>query len=467
MKSDSNNRSAEPTVTFWGAAQSVTGSMHLVDTGTQRLLLDCGLVRGPREEAHPRNSHFPFDPTSIDAVLLSHAHVDHCGNLPNLVRQGFSGPIYCTPATRDLIGIMLADSARIQEENALVAGVMAGRAPAQTRRPLYNRADAERTVQQCLVVPYDQPWDIHPSLQLRFLDAGHILGSAIVSLTIAQAGRDYRLTFTGDLGRRGFPFLKDPSPVPAADLLISESTYGGRAHDPVESMAERMRDIVVRTRDRGGKVLIPAFSLGRTQVVVHYLQRWMARGVLPRLPIFVDSPLAAEIAHVYQRHPDLLREPPGEVDLEVEYLLSPDEARERSMQSDPCIIVASGGMCEGGRIVPHLRLHVDDPRFSIVLVSYQAPQTLGAQLLEKRPSVRFHGRTWNKWAEVVELNGFSGHADHNDFLTLLGPAVSTTKKVRLVHGEPPQAESLANALREQGFPDVAVPHREETVSLGG
>jgi metallo-beta-lactamase family protein len=465
MKSDFMNRLAVPTVTFYGAAQSVTGSMHLVETGTQRILLDCGLVRGRREEAHPRNSHFPFDPGSIDAVILSHAHVDHCGNLPNLVRQGFTGPICCTPATRDLIHIMLADSARIQEENALVAGVVGGRGLGHDRPMLYNRADAQRTMQQCIAIPYGQPWEIDPTVQVHFIDAGHILGSAIVSLTIAGAGRDHRLTFTGDLGRRGLSFLKSPSPVPAADLVISESTYGGRTHDTVEVMAAKMRDVVLRTRDRGGKVLIPAFSLGRTQIVVYYLQHWMAAGVLPRLPIYVDSPLAADIADTYRLYPDHFLNGALAEDSQVEYLLTAAEARERTLQREPCIVVASGGMCDGGRILQHLRLHVDDPRCSVVLVSYQAPHTLGAQLLEKRPNVRFHGRTWNKWAEVVELKGFSGHADHNDFLALLGPGAEGTGKVRLVHGEPPQAEALAVALRKQGFEDVAVPEREEMVSV--
>jgi metallo-beta-lactamase family protein len=440
--------------------------MHLVESGPYRLLLDCGLHRSAsRDEAHQRNRYFPFDPESIDAVILSHAHVDHCGNLPNLVRQGFSGPIFCTPSTQDLISVMLADTARIQESDAHVTATVGGRRSGEPRhRPLYTRQDASETVQRCVEVDYGEPVAINPDVQLRFTDAGHILGSAIVSLKLLHGGREYRLTFTGDLGRRGLPFLRDPSTVPAADLVISESTYGGRTHDSREGMAAKMSDVVRRTVARGGKVLIPAFSLGRTQIVLHYLRRWMADGMLPRLPVYVDSPLAEEISLIYDEYPDSV---PGEMDdgARVEFVQSQEEARMRSTQEEPCVIVASGGMCEGGRIVHHLRHHVDDPRSSVVLVSYQAPQSLGAMMLERRPTVSFHGRKWNKWAEVVELNGFSGHADQDDFKALFGSAVGLTGRVRLVHGELTQSEALAKTLGGMGFADVSVPGREEVVNV--
>jgi metallo-beta-lactamase family protein len=454
----------EPSVTFWGAAQSVTGSMHLVEIGSQRLLLDCGLVRGRRDEARQLHSRFPFDPATLDAVILSHAHTDHCGNLPNLVRQGFRGAIYCTPATRDLTAIMLADTGRIHEEDAVVAGIIGpGRMDETPHR--YTRGDVGRTIDQCIPIPYDHEFALSGDVQLRFMDAGHILGSALTVLTFRHAGRTHRLTFTGDLGRRGVPFLRPPPPVPAADLILCESTYGGRRHDSLEMMAAKMNKVVRGVLERGGKVLVPAFSLGRTQVVLHFLQRWMRDGILPRLPIYVDSPLAADIAAVYQRYGDAFEHLPAAGLPPVHYVRSPEEARELSMLAEPCVIVASGGMCEGGRILPHLRLHLDDPRCSIVLVSYQAPNSLGAQLLQLRPTVRFHGRTWNKWAEVVSISGFSGHADHDDFLALLGPALGETGKIRLVHGELPQAEALAADLRKMGFADVAVPRREEHVQV--
>jgi metallo-beta-lactamase family protein len=439
--------------------------MHLLEFAGRRVLLDCGLVRTThRHEARSRNRHFPFEPPTIDAVVLSHAHVDHCGNLPNLVRQGFHGPIYCTPATRDLIAVMLGDSARIQEETSATEAIV-GRPVAPERAPLYTRQDVWQTMQQCVAVPYGQLQIVSPGLQLRFLDAGHILGSAIVALTVAHGAKDYRITFTGDLGRRGLPFLRDPSTVPAADLLISESTYGGRAHQTVEEMAAKMSEVVRRTAARGGKVIIPAFSLGRTQVVVHYLRRWMSDGILPRLPLYVDSPLAARIAEIYPHHPELLHDAPTEEGPPVRFAVTHEESQELAAQTEPCIVVASGGMCDGGRVMQHLRHHVDDPRASIVLVSYQATHSVGAKLLERRPTVRFHGRTWNKWADVVELNGFSGHADQNDFLALLGPAAEDTGRVRLVHGEVPQSQALAKSLLQHGFRDVEVPELGETVAV--
>lgn len=462
MNPSFSNLTRHPQVTFLGAARCVTGSMHLVETGPHRLLLDCGLHRGPGDEPRRRNRHFPFDPRTIDAVILSHAHVDHCGNLPNLIRQGFAGPIYCTPATRDLIAVMLHDSARIQEDDARVANLVGGRATFD-RRPLFLREHVFQTIERCVPVEYDRAQAVNADVQLQFLDAGHILGSAVVTLQLTHAGRDYRLTFTGDLGRRGLPFLNDPTPLPAADLLICESTYGGRVHDSLPVMAERMGEIVRRTAARGGKVLIPAFSLGRTQVVLHYLHRWMAEGILPRLPIYVDSPLAAEIGLVYEEHATGLH--PGASAPPGEFLLSQEEAWFRTTEPGPSILIASGGMCDGGRIVQHLKHHIDDPRATLVLVSYQAPHSLGHQMLQRTPTVRFHGRTWNKWLDVVDLNGFSGHADREDFRALLDACVGRTGSVRLVHGDPEQSEALAGQLRTMGFADVAVPGLEEAVGM--
>ncbi|MFM7150891.1 MAG: MBL fold metallo-hydrolase, partial [Gemmataceae bacterium] len=417
MTASNRSSATSPRVTFYGAARSVTGSMHLVEVGPHRILLDCGLHRGPKEEVRALNRDFPFDPSRIDAVILSHAHIDHCGNLPNLVRQGFRGPIYCTPSTRDLISIMLADSARIQEDDAQVASMVGSRRHHGSRDPLYTRKHTAETIHRCVPVEYETPVAINSDVEFRLIDSGHLLGSAMVHLRLHNAGREYRLTFTGDLGRRGLPYLRDPSMVPTADLIVSESTYGGKTHDTVDAMAERIGDVVRRTAARSGKVLIPAFSLGRTQIVVHYLRRWMASGVLPRLPIYIDSPLAADIDLVHEEYSQFLDADAEEIP--AEFVHSNEEAIGRTLQKDPCVIVASGGMCEGGRIVAHLKHQIDDPRSSIILVSYQAPGTLGAQLMEKSPQVRFHGRTWNKWIEVTKVDGFSGHADQVDLRHLL------------------------------------------------
>jgi metallo-beta-lactamase family protein len=461
-------------VTFWGAAQSVTGSMHLVQAAGRKILLDCGIARGHHHAVPhpvPARVHFPFAPAELDAVVLSHAHIDHCGNLPNLVRHGFAGPIYCTPATADVTALMLHNSARIHEEEEFVRQVLAG---SEAPEAPAGRSHVAQVVRQCIPVPYEQPQTLAPDLELRLNNAGHILGSAIVVLTAATAGRTTRLVFTGDLGRRGAPLLADALPVPAADLVLSESTYGGRVLEPVTDAVGKLEEIVRRTVTRGGKVLVPAFSLGRTQVLVHVLQESMTAGRIPEVPVFVDSPLAADIADAYRRHPDSLDEATARRARErddflagkmVRYIRATEESKELTTRSEPCVIVAPGGMCEGGRVLQHLKYIVDDPRCSVVLVSYQAPNTPGRRLLERGPTVRFHGRKWNKWADVIYLAGFSGHADHNDLLAYLGPLAGGPTKLCLVHGEPEQAASLRRDLRARGVTDVTIPNRGETVRV--
>jgi metallo-beta-lactamase family protein len=467
MSSPSASDFPGPTVTFWGAAQAVTGSMHLVEAGGRKILLDCGLVRGARWEAHPTRRSFPFQPHEIDAVVLSHAHIDHCGHLPHLVRQGFAGPIYCTPATRDLVALMLADSARLREEDAFVQSVLGHAADPEPQRVSW-REEVHRTLRQCIAVPYHQPYDITGDIQLRLLDAGHILGSAMVVLRIA-GGRDATLVFTGDLGRRGSTLLHDPEPVPRADLVISESTYGGRRLDPLPAAEEKLAALVSAAIERGGKALIPAFSLGRTQLIVHFLQDGIRQGRLPAVPIFVDSPLAASIADVHRRYSECLNETAvrtaddGQAD--VHFVGSSEESKEVSARREPCVIVAPSGMCDGGRIVYHLKHHIDDPRCNVVLVSYQAPHSLGRRLLLPGPRIRIHGRFWNRWADVVELPGCSGHPDQEELLKFLTPLAGTSARVRLIHGELEQAEALARALRVRGVDDVAVPAPGETVRL--
>jgi metallo-beta-lactamase family protein len=460
--------SSEPAVTFWGAALSVTGSMHLLESAGRKILLDCGSVRSPRFESRRAPHDFPFVPSAIDAVILSHAHIDHCGNLPQLVHQGFTGPIYCTPATRDLITLMLADSARIQEEEAFVQAVIEPAGVPELPRPS-RRQDVQRTLQQCVTVPYDQPYQLGGDIQLRLVNAGHILGSATIALTMNGPGRERTLTFTGDLGRLEAPLLPDPSPIPPGDLVLCESTYGGRVLDSLASAAEKLAVIVRTTVEREGKVLIPAFSLGRTQVVVDCLAEGMQRGDIPHVPLFVDSPLAAGISAVYRRHPECLK-PDYAARLKlstsaVHYLHSAEESQALTTRRQPCIIVAPGGMCEGGRIVRHLKHHLDDPRCSVVLVSYQAPHSLGRRLLQPGPRIRIHGRFFNRWADFIELPGFSGHPDQNELLTFLQPLAGKASRVRLVHGEPEQATALAHRLRDRGLAEVALAVYGETVSL--
>jgi metallo-beta-lactamase family protein len=440
--------------------------MHLVEVAGHRILLDCGLFLGSRSDARRHLQPFPFHAPDIEAVILSHAHIDHCGNLPHLVRQGFRGPIYCTPATRDLLALMLTDSARIQEEDAHVRTILKQSEEGEDQTHSFG-ADASQAHRQCVTVPYGHVQEVNAAVRFHLLDAGHILGSAMVVLTVGGNGREATLAFTGDLGRSALKFLRPPDPLPRADLLLCESTYGGRVHEPVDQMVERLHSVVSQTVERGGKVLIPAFSLGRTQLVVHYLLDGIQSGRLPSVPVFVDSPLAADIAAVYRRYPEALSpeyRPGDHSDIQrVHYVRSAEESKELNDRREPYLLVTSGGMCEGGRITRHLPHHIDDPRSTLILVSYQAPHTLGRRLLERGPTVRFRGRTWNKWINIVEFPGFSGHADHEEILAFLKPLTGQTPQVRLVHGEVEHAEALARGLREQGFDDVEVPCLGDTV----
>jgi metallo-beta-lactamase family protein len=464
----------EPALTFWGAAGGVTGSMHLLECGNSKVLLDCGLHQGRREEARLRNAHFPFHPHQIDAVIVSHAHIDHCGNLPTLLRHGFDGPIYCTPPTRDLLRVMLADSAKIQEEDAAHLNIARGYAEPWVQ-PLYTAVDVEKVFARLVSVPYNRDHDAAKGVRFRFIEAGHVLGSAMVHVIAAAPDRDRTLTFSGDMGRRGLPILKPTGAIPPADVLVCESTYGNRTHRSFSETVEKLYAAVRDTAERGGKVLIPAFSLGRTQLIIHVLQQGLRKGKLPRIPVFVDSPLASEVAGVYRSHPNALSDDVAR-DLRdghgllggdgVSYVRDFEESTLLATRRGPAVIIASSGMCDAGRIQGHLKQLIDDPRCTIILVSYQAPGTVGRKLLEPKPTVRFLGREWNKWIEVLHLDGFSGHADKTDFAAYLAPLAGKVGKVRLIHGESEQAEALADALREMGFDDVAVPVPGDRAVLG-
>jgi len=465
---------AEPTLTFWGAAGGVSGSMHLLEVGNHKILLDCGLHQGRREEARQRNGHFPFHPHQIDAVILSHAHIDHCGNLPTLVRQGFSGPIYCTPPTRDLLRVMLADSAKIQEEDAAHINIARDYAEPWVQ-PLYTHPDVEKTFRQVVHVPCGKDLDVTKTVRFRFIEAGHILGSAMVHVTAAGPDRDRTLSFSGDMGRRGLPILKPTGSVPPADVLVCESTYGNRLHRSFAETLQKLYSAIHATVEKGGKVLIPAFSLGRTQLIIHVLQQALRGKKIPAIPIYVDSPLAAEVAEVYRAHPNSLSAEIAQALAEghgllggdgVTYVREFEESTRLATRPGPAIIIAASGMCDAGRIQQHLKQLVDDPRCTIILVSFQAPGTVGRKLLEPKPTVRFQGRDWNKWIEVVHLDGFSGHADKEDFVAYLAPLAGKVGKVRLIHGEREQAAALAETLHDLGFDDVAVPNPGDRVVLG-
>jgi metallo-beta-lactamase family protein len=462
-----------PSLTFWGAASSVSGSMHLYECGNTKLLLDCGLYQGRREEARERNAQFPFHPSQLDAVVVSHAHIDHCGNLPTLVRQGFRGPIYTTPPTRDLLKVMLRDSAKIQEEEAAHINIARNYAEPFVQ-PLYTHADVEMALDQVIGIPYRQNIDITRQVTVEFIEAGHILGSAIVYVRAEGRTKRHTLTFSGDLGRRGMPLLPPANDIPPADVLVSESTYGNRLHVPLKETVDRLYECVRKTIDRGGKVLIPAFSLGRCQIIIHFLQMGLRQGLIPKVPIFVDSPLAADVAEVYRAHPNSLDPETAQTVRDghgilggdgVHYVREFGESVRLTTQPGPFIVIASSGMCDAGRILSHLKQNIDDPRCMVILVSYQAHGTVGRRLLEPKPTVRFQGKDWNKWIEVVHLEGFSGHADKEDFLAYLTPLAGKVGKLRLIHGERDQAIALASTLKSAGFKDVAVPEPGDRVDV--
>jgi metallo-beta-lactamase family protein len=463
---------AEPTVTFFGAARSVTGSMHLLEACGRSLLLDCGLFQGSRRETFHRNREFPFRPRDIDAVILSHAHIDHCGNLPNLVRQGFRGPIYCTHATRALVAVMLGDAAKIHEEDACYLNRRRekGEPPVE---PLYEGPHVYQTLLRLKAVGYGKPTSVGRGLELTFADAGHLLGSAMVSVRIDGPTGVRRLTFTGDLGRPGLPILRDPAPVPPGDLVVSESTYGGHTHEPVEETAERLGEVVRRTAGRGGKLIIPAFSVGRTQSIVYFLHQLVNAGRLPDLPVYVDSPMAVRATEVFRAHPEcfdpatlgLLEHEDVFGEKRIRYIEKVHESIALNDRPGPCVIISASGMCEAGRVVHHLKHNIEDKRSTILIVGFQAPDTLGRRLVEGRPEVRILGRTWPVKAEVVVLNGLSSHADHPGLLSSLAPLAGAARKVRLVHGEPERALALAEGLRAAGFADVGVPERGESAAV--
>jgi metallo-beta-lactamase family protein len=437
--------------------------MHLVRAGEHFILLDCGRARG-------HETVLPCPAPDISAIVISHAHVDHCGYLPALMREGFNGPIICTPATRDLLEPVLADSARFQEGRAWVHRIVSG----QKDGELFGYADVSRALQMCRPEPYGMPFEIVSGVTGSFADAGHILGSAMVHLQMMNGQAGPALTFTGDLGRPGMPILRAPQPIPEADLIICESTYGGRRHEPVAQTMQRLADVVRRTIDRGGKVLIPSFSLGRMQLVTYALLELIRSRVVPDIPLYVDSPLAGEFVNIHLRHRMCLNDS-AQTEIQqdsgflsgpsVHYLKTREESVAASERPQPCVVVASGGMCDGGRILHYLKRHLDDPRCTVVLISYQAPGTVGRQLIEPRPTVRFHGRKWNFWAEVVELNGFSGHADHDELLTALKPLSGRASRLCLVHGEPEAAQKLAEPLAQILNAEVCIPHRGEEMEV--
>jgi len=460
---------------FLGATRTTTGSMFLFEVNGARLLLECGLFQGKREETMERNRNFPFDPAKIDAVVLSHAHIDHCGNLPNLCRQGFNGNIYCTFATRDLASIMLEDSAQIQRDDAAFVSRKRARQGLPPVEPLYSAADAEKAVRQFVTFNYDRPFPVLDGVTVTFRDAGHILGAAQVILDIRESGRQFRYLFSGDIGRGGDPILRDPEPVEGVDFLQVESTYGGREHSPRINADEQVGRLVRETLEGKGKIIIPAFSVGRTQHIVYTLHQLTLAGQLPRVPIFVDSPLSVNATEVYRLHPEcfnaeiykFLRERENPFGMEnLTYIREVAHSKKLNEVHDPMIIISASGMAEAGRIRHHLANNIGNPANLILFIGYCAEHTLGAQILSGRNPVNIFGEPHQIRARIASLDSFSGHADKNELRRYVEAIGGDLKKITVVHGEEPQALAFAESLRQfKPKAEVIVPEYEQQIEV--
>jgi len=468
-------------ITFRGAARTVTGSKHQIDVDGKSYLLDCGLFQGRRKESRELNSRFAFDPAKLEAVILSHAHIDHSGALPALVKRGFEGPIYTTPASADLCGKMLLDSGHIQEKDAEYLN----RRRSRRRRidpgfnsgavePLYTKDDAQRSLKQFKTVDYREPTAISDGLSYECYDAGHILGSSSVTLHHRKGSKTTRLVFSGDVGRRGLPIIRDPQNVPPADYLIMESTYGGRLHRRGQDVKDQLASVVRKTVERGGNIIVPAFAVGRTQQLVILLNELTQEKRIPEIPIFVDSPLATNATEIYRAHPEcydaearthLLDQRDPFAFGRLRYTRNVDESKALNDLDYPFVVISASGMCEAGRILHHLKAHLPDPRNTVLITGYQAEHTLGRKLLEGHREVPVFGRPVSVRADVKKLNELSAHADHDELLTWLEPVAPTLKKIFLVHGEVGPAEKLRDAIKERYKIDAYIPNVNETVKL--
>ena len=460
---------------FLGAARTTTGSMYLLEVNGKKLLLECGLFQGHREETTRRNINFPFDPKQIDAVVLSHAHIDHAGNLPNLAKQGYDGPIHCTDATRDLCGIMLIDSAHIQEQDALFVSKWRAKKHQPPVEPLYRIPDAEKAVKQFVGHPYETIFSLVTGVDVTFHDAGHILGSAQVILDVQESGRKFRWLFSGDVGRGGDELLRDPDAVENVDYLQIESTYGNREHAVRTDADALVGKLVGGTLAQRGKVIIPAFSVGRTQQIVYVLHELTCAGKLPRVPIFVDSPLSTRASDIYAHHRDILRpdldatlcggERPFEMG-NLTYITDAEESKKLNNRAEPMVIISASGMAEAGRIRHHLKNNISDKKNLLLFIGYCAEGTLGSQITAGKTPVNIFGEPYVVKARVVSLDTYSGHADKNELKRYVERLSGDIKAIYCIHGEEPQCLAHAETLRAlKPKAQVIVPEYQQTVEI--
>ena len=466
-------------ITFLGAAKTVTGSQHLIEVNGLRLLLDCGLFQGRRKEAFELNRQNPCD-GNLDAIILSHAHIDHSGNIPCRVRNGFKGDIISTSATRDLCAVMLMDSAYLQTREVDFVNRARARDGKVLFEPLYTKEDVVSSMEQFIGMSYNRKRQIFPGVELTFVDAGHMLGSSHVLLDIHdnETDKDIKLVFSGDIGRPGIPIIRDPQPITeGADVLIIESTYGNRSHPPYPESEKELKRIVNETHERGGTLLLPAFAVGRTQQIVYTLHKLFKNGEIPPLPIYVDSPLATRTTDIFRLHPEAYDEEILEFMLQdkendpfgfetMKYTASVEESKALSGSDEPAIVISASGMMEGGRILHHLKSRIGDPKNTILITGWQSPYTLGRRIVEGNEEVRIFGEKYAVRARIEVLTGFSGHADREGLLAWTGAMQKKPTHTFVVHGEEDSANALAEALRsELGFSSVHVPDLNQSITI--
>lgn len=462
---------------FCGAAGTTTGSQHLLEVNGQRILLDCGLYQGRRKDAYEVNCCFPFfDPKSIDHVVLSHAHIDHSGNLPNLSSKGFEGNIYATFATRDLCQVMLADSARIQKSDAEWVNKHRKKDGLPLIEPLYTPIDAELCLRQFVNVGYNRKIMIAKGVELTFIDAGHILGSAQVILDIEDEddGQKKRLLFSGDVGRGDNDLLRDPAPCEDVDFVLMESTYGGREHELGAGADDKVAEILRRALKKGGKVIIPAFAVERTQQLLYVLHELFRNGEIPDTPVYVDSPLAVNATEIFRLHPECFNDEVYQVLFDrsnpfgfegLTLIRSVTKSKDLNDDKRQSIVISASGMCEAGRILHHLRNNIENPRNTILFVGYCAENTLGWKIREGHEEVRIFGDEYKVKANIEIMDSFSGHADHSELIDYFHAIKGTKRKVWLVHGETTRSEAMCDALTEIHDGEVSVAELGKTVEF--
>jgi metallo-beta-lactamase family protein len=447
----------------WGGAEEVTGSKHFLRVDDQLIMVDCGAFQGHRAETEEKNRNWRFDAAEVDSLLLTHAHYDHCGLLPLLKKKGFKGNIYSTPATRDLANLILLDAAHIQSKDLEYLRKKAQKeGEIFDKEPLYTERDVIECLEHFITVSYHRPFIVSKNVRAQFYDAGHILGSAITVIDINQDGKELRIAFSGDLGRNNLPILRDPESIPVVDYLVMESTYGNRLHDPIESATDKLADVVRQTVERRGKIIIPAFAVERTQELVYILHLLNDQGRIPKIPVYVDSPMATNATSIFRVHQECYDEEIRQAFIdhhknpfgfnELTYVVSTEESKKLNNLKEPAVIISASGMCESGRILHHLANNIEDPKNTILIVGFMAQNTLGRRILEKQSKVKIFGEPYNLRANVTVINTFSAHADYNDILEYVsGLDSGRLKEIFLVHGEPEAQSHLDRLLKENGY----------------